>query len=78
LLCFHCSFETEDGIKFRELTTVENRQNDKNANYASDQSSIVKQGEYSYTSPKGIPIHVTYIADSNGFHPTGELMNLRN
>lgn len=28
--------------------------------------SQVIQGSYSYTSPEGVPIHVTYIADENG------------
>ncbi|KAF5298372.1 hypothetical protein FQR65_LT01150 [Abscondita terminalis] len=27
------------------------------------------QGGYSYTSPEGIPVEVTYTADENGFHP---------
>uniref|UniRef100_T1GUD0 Uncharacterized protein n=1 Tax=Megaselia scalaris TaxID=36166 RepID=T1GUD0_MEGSC len=31
----------------------------------------VIQGSYSYTSPEGVPIHVTYIADENGFRAEG-------
>lgn len=30
----------------------------------------VIQGSYSYTSPEGVPIHVTYIADENGLFDT--------
>nr|CAD7454035.1 unnamed protein product [Timema tahoe] len=32
---------------------------------------IVKKGYYSYISPEGIPISVSYIADENGFRATG-------
>ncbi|KAK9869771.1 hypothetical protein WA026_003503 [Henosepilachna vigintioctopunctata] len=32
----------------------------------------VQQGSYSYTSPEGQNITVTYIADETGFHPTGD------
>lgn len=30
------------------------------------------QGASSYVSPEGIPIHLTYTADENGFHPQGD------
>lgn len=29
------------------------------------------QGSFSYTSPEGQPIRVTYVADENGFRPEG-------
>lgn len=29
------------------------------------------QGSYSYVSPEGIPIQVSYTADEYGFHPSG-------
>jgi len=32
----------------------------------------VMQGSYSYYSPEGELISVTYVADENGFQPTGE------
>ena len=35
-------------------------------------SSLVKTGSYSYTSPEGIPISVSYTADENGFRAEGD------
>lgn len=32
----------------------------------------VAQGSFSYTSPEGIPIQITYLADENGFQPQGD------
>lgn len=32
----------------------------------------VQQGSYSYTSPEGQIITVTYTADETGFHPSGD------
>ncbi|XP_046587639.1 uncharacterized protein LOC124292937 [Neodiprion lecontei] len=33
---------------------------------------IAKEGSYSYTSPEGIPIHIGYVADDNGFRITSQ------
>nr|CAD7440957.1 unnamed protein product [Timema bartmani] len=35
------------------------------------ESVIVKEGSYSYISPEGIPVSVSYIADEKGFRATG-------
>lgn len=41
----------------------------------SEQSEQV-QGSYSYISPEGIPIKLSYVADENGFQPSvSELIN---
>jgi hypothetical protein len=32
---------------------------------------LVKQGSFSYTSPEGNPIQLTYVADEFGFRPEG-------
>ncbi|XP_023710693.1 endocuticle structural glycoprotein SgAbd-8-like [Cryptotermes secundus] len=32
---------------------------------------LVQQGSFSYTSPEGNPIRVTYVADELGFRPEG-------
>nr|CAD7433147.1 unnamed protein product [Timema monikensis] len=35
------------------------------------ESVIVKEGFYSYVSPEGIPVSVSYIADEKGFRANG-------
>ncbi|KAJ8947819.1 hypothetical protein NQ314_008542 [Rhamnusium bicolor] len=32
------------------------------------------QGSFQYTSPEGIPVHIQYIADENGFQPIGNVL----
>ncbi|KAL2714263.1 endocuticle structural glycoprotein SgAbd-8-like isoform X2 [Vespula squamosa] len=56
-------YETANGIQAAEQAQV-NVQGD----------VLLKQvtGSFTYTSPDGTPIHVTYTADANGFHPEGE------
>ncbi|EDV96128.1 larval cuticle protein 3 [Drosophila grimshawi] len=31
-------------------------------------------GSFSYTSPEGVPVHVSYVADENGFQPQSDLL----
>ncbi|XP_023167823.1 pupal cuticle protein Edg-78E-like [Drosophila hydei] len=31
-------------------------------------------GRYSYTSPEGVPIEITYVADENGYQPQGAIL----
>ncbi|XP_015588648.1 endocuticle structural glycoprotein SgAbd-1 [Cephus cinctus] len=38
---------------------------------------IAKEGSYSYTSPEGTPVTVSYIADHNGFRITGQKIGRR-
>ncbi|KAG6447917.1 larval cuticle protein LCP-22 [Manduca sexta] len=33
---------------------------------------VVAQGSFAYTSPEGVPIAISYIADENGFQPSGD------
>lgn len=37
-----------------------------------EQEAQVAQGQFAYTSPEGQRIQLTYIADENGFQPTGD------
>ncbi|KAK6621128.1 hypothetical protein RUM43_011434 [Polyplax serrata] len=61
------SYETANEIFAEESGYVKN-QGDPEA------ESQVAQGTYSYTSPDGQRITVTYIADENGFIPQGETL----
>jgi hypothetical protein len=58
-----CSYETENGIAAQEEGSIKNRGQQ-------DEAAVV-QGAFSYTSPEGYPIKVTYIADENGFKADG-------
>ncbi|KAF9798822.1 hypothetical protein SFRURICE_020387 [Spodoptera frugiperda] len=33
---------------------------------------VVSQGSFSWTSPEGQPIVISYVADENGYQPTGD------
>jgi len=61
-ICF--SYDTGNGISVREEGIL------KNPGQRDLETSAVS-GSYSYTSPEGIPITVTYIADENGFRAEG-------
>lgn len=54
---FAYSFETSNGIQAQEAGQL--RQIGRDA-------AIVTQGSYSYISPEGEPVSVSYIADENG------------
>ncbi|CAG9771777.1 unnamed protein product [Ceutorhynchus assimilis] len=44
-----------------------------NGIYAEQKGNVLAvEGSYLYQSPEGIPIHLTYTADENGFHPSGD------
>ncbi|KPJ11368.1 Endocuticle structural glycoprotein SgAbd-2 [Papilio machaon] len=61
---YQYSYETGNGIAAQEQGYL------KNAG-VKDAEAQVAQGSYSYTSPEGIPIAVSYIADENGFRAEG-------
>jgi Insect cuticle protein len=54
------SYETSNGIKAEEAGTL------KRASSPDKTDVIVAQGSYSYTSPEGELISLTYVADDNG------------
>jgi Insect cuticle protein. len=58
-----CSYETENGIAAQEEGSIKNRGQQ-------DEAAVV-QGVFSYTSPEGYPIKLTYIADEAGFRAEG-------
>lgn len=60
------SYETGNGINVQETGTL------KRATSADKEDVIVSNGAFSYTSPEGQLISVTYVADDvGGFQPQG-------
>lgn len=59
---FQYAYETSNGIRAQEAGQL--RQIGRDA-------AIVTQGSYSYVSPEGEPVSISYIADENGYQPTG-------
>lgn len=66
-MIFVCSYESANGIKAEETGDVKNK--------GSDNAIQTVQGSYSYTSPEGQLIEITYTADENGFQAQGETFN---
>ncbi|XP_055542668.1 uncharacterized protein LOC129728265 [Wyeomyia smithii] len=58
------SYESANGIKAQEQGEVKNK--------GSENEIQSVQGSYSYTSPEGQVITLTYVADENGFQPQGD------
>ncbi|KAJ8947812.1 hypothetical protein NQ314_008535 [Rhamnusium bicolor] len=56
------TYETENGIAAQEQGFQKQIGNE---------LGTAAQGSFQYTSPEGIPIAVSYIADENGFQPQG-------
>ncbi|XP_026750980.2 endocuticle structural glycoprotein SgAbd-2-like [Galleria mellonella] len=61
---YEYSYETGNGIYAQERGYL------KNAG-VKDAEAQVAEGSVSYTSPEGVPIQLTYVADENGFRPEG-------
>ncbi|XP_071516410.1 cuticle protein AMP1A-like [Panulirus ornatus] len=38
------------------------------------EGAIASSGYFSYTSPEGVPVHVKFVADANGFQPESDLL----
>ncbi|CAH1117680.1 unnamed protein product [Phaedon cochleariae] len=62
---FHFSYETGNGIKVDEKGYLKEGQN------ASDLIQVI-EGSVSYTDSNGTLINLRYIADENGYQPTGD------
>lgn len=58
---FQYAYETSNGISGQEAGQLKQ---------IGQEAAIVSQGQFSYTSPEGQPIQLSYIADENGFQPT--------
>ncbi|XP_063379460.1 uncharacterized protein LOC134666238 [Cydia fagiglandana] len=62
------SFSTADGKQVQETGYLKDAYID---NAGEPQGTQVVQGSYAYVAPDGTPIQVSYIADENGFRPSG-------
>ncbi|KAM7356582.1 larval cuticle protein 65Ag1-like [Cochliomyia hominivorax] len=60
---FKYSYETSDGIKAEARGLLQNA--------GSETESLAVQGVYSYINNEGNNITVSYVANENGFQPTG-------
>lgn len=58
------NYETGNGIKVQEQGRL--------AKIDKDEDAIRVQGSFSYPDAGGNPVAVSYIADENGFQPSGE------
>ncbi|XP_026467227.1 larval cuticle protein LCP-17-like, partial [Ctenocephalides felis] len=55
---YHFNYETSNGVKAEEQGALQGE-------------SLAVHGEVKYTAPDGTPVHLTYVADENGFQPQG-------
>ncbi|XP_034110249.1 larval cuticle protein 65Ag1-like [Drosophila albomicans] len=60
---FSANFETSNGIKEESSGRLENQ--------GSENEALSVRGSFSYPAPDGQIISLTYIADENGFQPSG-------
>ncbi|XP_055687234.1 pupal cuticle protein 36-like [Lutzomyia longipalpis] len=58
------AYETGNGIAAEETGFLKNA--------GTEEEAQVAQGHFGYTSPEGQAVHLTYIADENGYQPTGD------
>lgn len=59
------SYDTENGISAQESGAL--RQVDKDA-------AVVAQGSFQYTAPEGLGVQISYVADENGYQPSGNVL----
>ncbi|KAL0266840.1 UNVERIFIED_CONTAM: hypothetical protein PYX00_009277 [Menopon gallinae] len=62
---YRWSYETGNGIAADEQGQLKNAGNP-------EAEAQTAQGSFTYTSPEGVPIRLSYIADENGFQPVGD------
>ncbi|XP_058057253.1 endocuticle structural glycoprotein SgAbd-2-like [Anopheles bellator] len=60
---YQYAYETSNGITAQEQGTLKN---------VGEDVAKVAQGQYSYTDPDGNLVSLQYVADENGFQPTGD------
>lgn len=60
-MCFR--YETDTGIVHDESATFQQK--------GPEEGLLAAQGKYSFTSPEGEHIEISYVADENGYQPQG-------
>ncbi|NP_001166744.1 cuticular protein RR-1 motif 3 isoform X1 [Bombyx mori] len=60
---YQYQYQTSNGISGQEQGAL--------VNEGREDASIAVQGSSGYTAPDGTPIQITYIADANGYQPSG-------
>ncbi|XP_068206618.1 cuticle protein AM1159-like [Palaemon carinicauda] len=60
---YSVNVETANGIELADAGTPDG-----------PKGTVVSSGFFSYTSPEGIPVHVKYVANENGFQPQSDLL----
>lgn len=58
------SYQTSDGVSREEKAEVKNP--------GAENEALVVQGSYSYVGTDGNTYTITYVADENGYRPTGQ------
>ncbi|XP_022909081.2 endocuticle structural glycoprotein SgAbd-5-like [Onthophagus taurus] len=57
-------YQTSDGMSREENAELKNE--------GTDNEALVVQGSYSYVGSDGVTYTINYVADENGYRPTGE------
>lgn len=69
---FNYNFETSNGIKQNAEGNLKDiTETDANGQSQPGKGSV-QTGSFSYNAPDGTPVKVDWVADENGFQPTGE------
>ncbi|KAL6436046.1 hypothetical protein ACFW04_005687 [Cataglyphis niger] len=62
---YNYNYETGNGIQAQEQGQLVKTKNGK-------EDALYVQGSFSYPDPDGRPVALSYVADENGFQPTGD------
>ncbi|XP_031616777.1 cuticle protein AMP1A-like [Contarinia nasturtii] len=62
---FQYAYETSNGIQGQEQGQLKQ---------IGPESAIVSQGQFGWTAPDGTPVQLSFVADENGYQPTGSIL----
>ncbi|XP_044739548.1 larval cuticle protein LCP-17-like [Chrysoperla carnea] len=63
---FKYGYESGNGIVQKTKGTLKNA--------GTEQEAQEIQGSISYTSPEGVPVNLAYVANENGYQPSGDVL----